>query len=227
MRTKLALSLMMALSMMATRAAAQDAEPAVADPQAPVEGDSAMAPADAAPADAETVPAIALAEPDPAPVPAEEAPEGRNRLTEEIVVTAQKREENILDVPISITAFSGDALDAKGIGDPKTLAQSIPGVTYGETVNFSIIYVRGVGTDAFLPDSDLSVAMYLDGIYFPFANGLSQALGAIERVEVLKGPQGTLFGRNATGGAFNIRSGERRVGKECRRLCRSRWSPYH
>jgi len=137
---------------------------------------------------------------------AKTAPASRNRLVEEIVVTAQKREENIQDVPISISAFSGDALDAKGIGDPKALAQSIPGVTYGETVNFSIIYVRGVGTDAFLPDSDLSVAMYMDGIYFPFANGLSQSLGAIERVEVLKGPQGTLFGRNATGGAFNISS---------------------
>jgi iron complex outermembrane recepter protein len=133
-------------------------------------------------------------------------PASRSRLVEEIVVTAQKREENIQDVPISISAFSGDALDAKGINDPKSLAQSIPGVTYGETVNFSIIYVRGVGTDAFLPDSDLSVAMYMDGIYFPFANGLSQSLGAIERVEVLKGPQGTLFGRNATGGAFNISS---------------------
>jgi iron complex outermembrane recepter protein len=162
--------------------------------------------------------AIALAQSDAdpldtIPVPEQEEAEavepaaparGRSRLVEEIVVTAQKREEDIQDVPISISAFTGESLDAKGITDPKTLAQSIPGVTYGETVNFSIIYVRGVGTDAFLPDSDLSVAMYMDGIYFPFANGLSQTFGAIERVEVLKGPQGTLFGRNATGGAFNI-----------------------
>lgn len=210
MGTKLPLSLWMALSAVSAGSLAQDAEvpaamegdAATQQPANPDVADSAASAADAG-APVETIP---LAATDAAPVAAEEAPEGRNRLTEEIIVTAQKREENILDVPISITAFSGDALDAKGIGDPKTLAQSIPGVTYGESVNFSIIYVRGVGTDAFLPDSDLSVAMYLDGIYFPFANGLSQALGAIDRVEVLKGPQGTLFGRNATGGAFNISS---------------------
>lgn len=164
-------------------------------------------PAPGAPAQTETLATIPVdAPPGENVTSAPEEAGSRSRLTEEIVVTAQKREENILDVPISISAFSGEALDAKGVGDAKTLAQSIPGVTYGETVNFSIIYVRGVGTEAFLPDSDLSVAMYMDGIYFPFANGLSQALGAIERVEVLKGPQGTLFGRNATGGAFNITS---------------------
>ena len=211
MRNRLALSLMVALSaapaqVLAQEAAELDAAEADSAP-APAESAPSAADANAAPAetaDLSTIPVENSAEPAAAPVADE--PESRNRLTEEIVVTAQKREENILDVPISITAFSGEALDAKGIGDAKTLAQSIPGVTYGETVNFSIIYVRGVGTDAFLPDSDLSVAMYLDGIYFPFANGLSQALGAIERVEVLKGPQGTLFGRNATGGAFNITS---------------------
>jgi outer membrane receptor protein involved in Fe transport len=106
--------------------------------------------------------AIALAQSDAdpldtIPVPEQEEAEavepaaparGRSRLVEEIVVTAQKREEDIQDVPISISAFTGESLDAKGITDPKTLAQSIPGVTYGETVNFSIIYVRGVGTDA-------------------------------------------------------------------------------
>lgn len=130
-------------------------------------------------------------------------PASKNRLVEEIVVTAQKREENIQNVPISISAFSAAALDAKGIDDAKGLAQATPGVYYGQTVNFAIIYIRGVGSDAFLPDSDPSIATYIDGIYFPFANGLSQSFGAVERVEILKGPQGTLFGRNSTGGAFN------------------------
>lgn len=206
MRSTFALSLLVTLWSCSNAIVAQDAAPPAADastgdaPGLDVAADAGGQPA-AAPEIVDTIPL-----PEPAPEPLSSPNDSGSRLTQEIVVTAQKREENILDVPISISAFSGDALDAKGIGDPKTLAQSIPGVTYGETVNFSIIYVRGVGTDAFLPDSDLSVAMYMDGIYFPFANGLSQALGAIERVEVLKGPQGTLFGRNATGGAFNITS---------------------
>ncbi|USA42774.1 TonB-dependent receptor [Spongiibacter taiwanensis] len=127
-----------------------------------------------------------------------------NRLIEEVVVLAQKREENIQDVPISLAAFSAQALDAKGIDDPVGLAQFTPGLTYGQSVNFAVVYIRGVGTDAFLPDSDPSVATYIDGIYYPFANGQAQAFGAVERVEVLKGPQGTLFGRNSTGGAINI-----------------------
>lgn len=129
---------------------------------------------------------------------------GQNRLIEEVVVMAQKRSENAQDVPISLAAFSEDALDAKGIDDPKDLAQFTPGMYYGQTVNFAIIYIRGVGSDAFLPDSDPSVATYIDGIYYPFANGQSQNFGAVERIEVLKGPQGTLFGRNSTGGAINI-----------------------
>ncbi|GAB3378714.1 TonB-dependent receptor [Spongiibacter taiwanensis] len=129
---------------------------------------------------------------------------GANRLIEEVVVMAQKRTENAQDVPIALAAFSADALDAKGIDDPKALAQFTPGMYYGQTVNFAVIYIRGVGSDAFLPDSDPSVATYIDGIYYPFANGQSQSFGAVERVEVLKGPQGTLFGRNSTGGAINI-----------------------
>lgn len=129
---------------------------------------------------------------------------GTNRLIEEVVVMAQKRTENAQDVPIALSAFTADAMDAKGIDDPKDLAQFTPGMYYGQTVNFAVIYIRGVGSDAFLPDSDPSVATYIDGIYYPFANGQSQAFGAVERVEVLKGPQGTLFGRNSTGGAINI-----------------------
>ena len=129
---------------------------------------------------------------------------GKNRLIEEVVVMAQKRAEDAQDVPISLAAFSEQKLDAMGIDDPKDLAQFTPGMYYGQTVNFAVIYIRGVGSDAFLPDSDPSVATYIDGIYYPFANGQSQAFGAVERVEVLKGPQGTLFGRNSTGGAINI-----------------------
>lgn len=159
---------------------------------------------DPAPASASDTAVTATA---PAAAPPAEPPaakRGKNRLIEEIVVTAQKREENLQDVPISIQAFSADTLDAKGIEDPRALQLSTPGLQYGTFVGYSLIYIRGVGTDAFIPSSDASVATYIDNVYYPFGHGLASALGSIERVEVLKGPQGTLFGRNSTGGAIHI-----------------------
>lgn len=129
----------------------------------------------------------------------------QSRMLEEVVVTAQKRAENNQDVPISVTAFSDETLDALGISDPQDLQRVTPGLTYNTAVGFSIIYMRGIGSDAFLM-ADPSVALYIDGVYFPFAQGLAQNFGAVERIEVLKGPQGTLFGRNAVGGAINIHS---------------------
>ncbi|HKY92816.1 MAG TPA: TonB-dependent receptor [Nevskiaceae bacterium] len=122
----------------------------------------------------------------------------------EIVVTAQKRAENIQDVPISIQAFSGEELDARGITDAQKLQTITSGLVYDQFAGYSIVYLRGVGTDAFAASADLSVAMYVDGVYFPFSINLAQSFGEVERVEVLKGPQGTLFGRNATGGAINV-----------------------
>ncbi|MEE2878053.1 MAG: TonB-dependent receptor, partial [Pseudomonadota bacterium] len=126
------------------------------------------------------------------------------RFIEEIVVTAQKREESLQDVPISVQAFSADALDARGIEEPKALQLVTPGMQYNIIAGYTIIFIRGVGTDAFIPSADASVATYVDNIYYPFGHGLAAALGEIERVEVLKGPQGTLFGRNSTAGAINI-----------------------
>src|SRR3546814_13363456 len=74
----------------------------------------------------------------------------------------------------------------------------------GCSSDLSLIYIRGVGSDAFEPTADQSVATYIDGVYLPFAHGLAQEFVKLERIEVLKGPQGTLFGRNANGGALNI-----------------------
>ncbi|MDB5968389.1 MAG: hypothetical protein JWQ90_839 [Hydrocarboniphaga sp.] len=139
---------------------------------------------------------------DEAAEPAEARPS--NRLIEEVVVTAQKREENLQDVPISVQAFSAGQLDAKGIEEPKALALSTPGMQYNIIANYTLIYIRGVGTDVFIPSADASIATYIDGVYFPFGHGLASSLGSVERIEILKGPQGTLFGRNSTGGAINI-----------------------
>jgi len=127
----------------------------------------------------------------------------KSRFLEEVVVTAQKRSENAQDVPISLQAFSADALDARGISDQRDLQFVTPGLDVGTQVGYTTVFLRGVGSDAFVT-ADPSVALYIDGVYFPFAQGLAQDFGAVERVEILKGPQGTLFGRNSVGGAINV-----------------------
>lgn len=144
---------------------------------------------------------------DAAPAAGEETPRAarRSRVIEEIIVTAQKREENLQDVPVSVSAFSADMMDAKGIVDAKDLPRVSPGMTLTSQAGYTVTYLRGVGSDGFFM-ADPSVTLYIDNIYFPYAHGLAQNFGAIERVEVLKGPQGTLFGRNATGGAISILS---------------------
>ncbi len=127
----------------------------------------------------------------------------RSRLVEEIVVTAQKREENLQDVPVSVQAFSGELLDALGVTDQTDLQRITPGLNITTQVSYVMTFLRGIGTDATIA-ADPSVATYIDGIYYPFASNLAQNFGAVDRIEVLKGPQGTLFGRNATGGAIAI-----------------------
>ncbi|HEY0973013.1 MAG TPA: TonB-dependent receptor [Solimonas sp.] len=123
---------------------------------------------------------------------------------DDIVVTARKRAERLQNVPVSVSAFSGAQLDARGATTLRDLAQIVPGLTVTDLGGYNLIYLRGVGTDIFIPSSEPSVATYLDGIYFPSGHSLAQSFGALERVEVLKGPQGTLFGRNSTGGALSI-----------------------
>jgi len=127
-----------------------------------------------------------------------------NRLLEEVVVTAQKREESSQDVPISISAFSGEKLEAFGIETTHDLQKITPGLTFTYIYGYTMIYLRGIGSEAFLPNADPAITTYIDGINIVHAHGKQDALGPVERVEVLKGPQGTLFGRNAVGGAISI-----------------------
>ena len=150
----------------------------------------------------EAVDTIPLAELEPGAVEPEQR--AASRLTEEIVVTAQKREENLQEVPISVQAFSGELLDARGVDSTEDLPTVTPGLQLSGVAGYTLIYLRGVGTDAFAPSSDPSVATYIDGVYIPAGHGIFQGFGAVERVEVLKGPQGSLFGRNSTGGAISI-----------------------
>lgn len=126
-----------------------------------------------------------------------------SRLIEEVVVTAQKREQNVQDVPISLQAYSQGALDARGVISAADLPHITPGLTVTSQTGYTSTYIRGVGSDAFVL-GDPSVANYVDGVYYPLASGSIQNFGSVERIEVLKGPQGTLFGRNAVGGAINV-----------------------
>src|SRR3546814_10697576 len=131
-------------------------------------------------------------------LPVTPAPRSTSRVIEEIVVTAQKREESQQDVPISIQAYSGGALEALGVEDPTQVGRLVPGFQFSSVAGYTLLYLRGVGTDAFVPSSDPSVATYIDGVYMPSAHGVIQSFGGIERVEVLKGPQGSIFGGHAT-----------------------------
>lgn len=123
---------------------------------------------------------------------------------EDIIVTAQRRAERLQDVPVAVQALSSTALEQRGIARAFDLPNAIPGLSINRAANVIVYFLRGVGNPSQTPGSDPSVASYIDGIYQPFPNAAMLALNNVERVEVLKGPQGTLFGRNATGGLIQI-----------------------
>ena len=148
----------------------------------------------------------------PAPATVSPAPEQENtgsQLTE-IVVTAQKRAENIQDVPIAITAYSETDLRSKGITDIGGLSRLTPNVNLDTGSPFagsnSVLSasIRGIGQDDFAFNLDPGVGVYVDGVYYARTVGANQNLLDVERIEILKGPQGTLFGRNTIGGAISI-----------------------
>jgi iron complex outermembrane receptor protein len=121
-----------------------------------------------------------------------------------IVVTAQKRAENIERTPVAVTAFSASKIALAGLAGPQQLQFAVPSMTYGDVTGFSFITLRGIGTDiATSPGGQTAVATYLDGVY----TGGQIAAGVpnfdLEHIEVLRGPQGTLYGRNAEGGVIN------------------------
>lgn len=122
----------------------------------------------------------------------------------DIVVTAQRRSERLTDVPISVTAVSGAQLDTAGVANSDQLAQVTPGLLLPRTALYLQPFIRGVGNALTAPGADNSVALYVDGVYQPAQASLAFELNDIDQVEVLKGPQGTLFGRNAAGGAILI-----------------------
>lgn len=133
-------------------------------------------------------------------------------LIEEVVVTARKREESLQDAPLSVTAFSGESLAARGISDISQVGEITPNMTYqnnpqaGGSSSVATVYVRGVGQRDFLGTIDNGVGFYIDDVYIARTVGAIVDLVDVKRVEVLRGPQGTLFGRNSVGGAVALHS---------------------
>jgi outer membrane receptor protein involved in Fe transport len=124
---------------------------------------------------------------------------------EDIIVTAQKREERIQDVPIAITALSSKALDDRKIEGGPELLRAVPNVSFSKS-NFSMynISIRGIGTKAISASSDPAVAVSFNNIPLVRNRLFEQEFFDLQRVEVLRGPQGTLYGRNATAGVVNV-----------------------
>lgn len=130
----------------------------------------------------------------------------------EIVVVARKRTERLQDTPIAITALAGEDLAARGANSLADVASFVPNVSMytaasgsGGGANLSV-FIRGVGQSEFLFTVDPGVGVYVDGVYYPRSVGSTFDLLDVERVEVLRGPQGTLFGKNTIGGAVNVTS---------------------
>ncbi len=125
---------------------------------------------------------------------------------EEITVTAQKREQSISDIGVSITAFSGADIERQRVLQPIDIAAQTPGLSTGNALSSStpVFAIRGIGLDDFNPNNNSGVGVYVDDVFMSSPIYLNGQLFDVERVEVLKGPQGTLYGKNATGGAINI-----------------------
>lgn len=134
------------------------------------------------------------------------------QMLEEVIVTAQKRAESLQDVPISVSAMQGAKLQEAGIANMAAMADHVPNLHIANAAVNTNIYMRGVGSGN-NQGFEQSVGMYIDGVYMGRGRQYRNAFMDLERVEVLRGPQGTLFGRNTVAGAINITSASPDVGE--------------
>ncbi len=122
----------------------------------------------------------------------------------EIVVTAQRRSESLQKIPIAVSALGGDSLAQRGAIDLSAIGSSVPGFNVSEQIGQARLTLRGIGVDNISTGAESSVAFNQDGVFFSRSSAALASFYDVERVEVLRGPQGTLYGRNATGGSVNI-----------------------
>ena len=125
-------------------------------------------------------------------------------VLEEIIVSAQKRDESVQEVPIAISAFTGESLREAGIKDSQELVKAVPGMSGSFSSNYMFITVRGINAGTYTAASEPALGLYTDGIYHGRHGAALGTYFDLERVEVLKGPQGLLFGRNASSGAIHV-----------------------
>jgi iron complex outermembrane receptor protein len=128
------------------------------------------------------------------------------RVIEEILVTAEKREASAQETPIALSAFDQDALDARGIDNIEDLQFNTPNlvISHNSQSPVTYAYIRGIGSDQLVAGFDPGVAYHVDGVYVGQPSSMPVDMWDMERVEVLRGPQGTLYGRNTTGGSINV-----------------------
>jgi len=142
------------------------------------------------------------------PAVSQEAADQKQAVIEEIVVTSRKREERLQEVPISVSVFSAEDMEMKSLTSLKEIGQFTPNFTFfnhGQQGRTSgLLFIRGVGQTDPLVTNDPGVGLYVDGVYLGRMQALDLDLMDLERIEILRGPQGTLFGKNTTGGAVNV-----------------------
>ena len=127
-----------------------------------------------------------------------------SQALEEVVVTAQKRAQSLQDVPIAVSALSGDWMKQNNVADLEDVAALIPNLSLSGTPGINTVRIRGLGTGGGNAAFEQSVGMYVDGIYAGRGYQFSLPYMDVERIEVLKGPQGVLFGKNSIAGAISI-----------------------
>lgn len=133
----------------------------------------------------------------------DEAAETRPMI-DDIIVTAQRVEQRLQDVPVAVTSISGSDLSAAGVDSLVDMTAQVPSLTVNRNLGIVNLYIRGIGNSFLNLGGDSSVALHQDGVYIGRPRAQVTAFIDVDRIEVLRGPQGTLYGRNATGGSINI-----------------------
>lgn len=123
---------------------------------------------------------------------------------EEIIITAQKREQSLSDVSASVSAIGANELLNSQTSSIESLQYLVPSISFGNDFNFAKLFIRGIGLNSSFPGADPSVALHVDGAVIAQAGAQMGSMFDLDHVEVLRGPQGTLYGRNATGGVVNL-----------------------